>query len=128
MDGNASLTRGRSKGTDERQTVITVSPSVLYFVHPGIAVGASAVFGHHSGGGASSWTYSLGPQAVVYFGEENASVRPFVRADAGIGRTKSTGTGPFGPTTQRASLSHVGAGAWNDQFGVAFGFSMFLGD
>ena len=155
--GGASLTSGANKGEDGRHTAVSLSPSLLYFVHSGIALGGSALFAHTGGHGSSSWSYTVGPQAVVYFGEESASVRPFVRADVGIGRlgSKSTGT-PLGTLTQRVTMSRVGAGAgmldlltpsvgiygeffyrrdsysgdadsWNDQFGVAFGFSIFLG-
>jgi len=156
VDGKASLLSGGSKGSDQRQTAITLSPSVLYFVHSGIALGGSALFGRTTGGGSSSWSYSLGPQAVVYFGDESASVRPFVRAGIGFGRAKNTASGPLGSTTLRTNLSHVDAGAgmldlltssvgiygeffyrrdsyggdldtWTDQFGGAFGFSIFLG-
>ena len=156
VDGQASLTSEGSKGSDGRSTSISLSPSVLYFVHPGVALGGSVQLGRSSGHGSTSSTYSLGPRAVVYFGEEDASVRPFVRADIGIGRMKNSSEGPSGSYTQRLNLTRVGAAAglldllttsvgihgelfyrrdsygggvdtWGDQFGVAFGFSIFLG-
>ncbi|MCG6954484.1 MAG: hypothetical protein LJF04_00705 [Gemmatimonadetes bacterium] len=156
VDGQASLVSGGSKGSDGRSTSFSLSPSVLYFVHPGIALGGSAQLGHTSGRGSTSSIYSLGPQAVVYFGDETASVRPFVRADVGIGRTKNSSTGASGSFTQQVNLTRVVASAgmldlltssvgihgeifyrrdsyggdadtWADQFGVGFGFSIFLG-
>jgi hypothetical protein len=83
-------------------------------------------------------------------------VRPFVRADVGIGRMKNSSTGVSGSFTQQVNLTRVGASAgsldlltssvgihgelfyqrdsyggdadtWVDQLGVAFGFSIFLG-
>ena len=155
VDGQASLVSSGGSGNSDRQTLIHLSPTVLYFVRPGIALGGSAQFGRSSGGNASSWAYSVGPQVAVYFGDESASMRPFISAQAGIGRSSNTST-VLGSTTQHIDYTHVGANAglmdlvtssvgihgelyyqrdsyggdgngYTDGFGVAFGFSIFLG-
>jgi hypothetical protein len=149
--GQASFTSSRSDGVDGRRTSYGLSPSVLYFVRPGLALGASASVGHTSFDGSSATAWTLGPTATLYFGREAAEFHPFVTATVGLGHSS------FDTPVDEESVSHtrvrVGVGVlklltegvgvhgqagyerlsyggdgdgWDDNIGLAFGFSIFV--
>lgn len=151
VDGQASLTSSGSDGVDGRRTSYGLSPSVLYFVRPGLALGASASVGHTSFDDSSATAWTLGPMATLYFGGEAADLHPFVTATVGLGGSS------FDTPVNEESVSHTrvrmavgvlklltdGVGlhgqagyerlsyggdrdGWDDNVSVAFGFSIFV--
>lgn len=62
----------------ERSTFLNFSPSVQYFVLPGLAVGGNVVAQRSSTGDASVNTLGVGPAVSYYFGGSERSLYPFV--------------------------------------------------
>lgn len=67
---------GESAG--DRNTFLNFSPSVQYFVLPGLAVGGNIIAQRASGGDNSVNTLGVGPSVSYYFGQSERSVYPFV--------------------------------------------------
>ena len=84
--GAGSLMSSGRDAADTRSTRASIDASVSYFVRSGLAVGASLGLGYTSQGEASASSMSLGPQATLYFGGQDAELHPYLSALVGLGR------------------------------------------
>lgn len=132
---------------DERITSLHASPTVQYFVRPGLSLGGSVVLSRQSQGESSLATVGAGPTVSYFFGGPDRSVYPFVSADALYLNTESEGSsssnlgyrGSVGALVMlsrsvglNASLYYQEQGTDGDDFefdtdtyGLAVGFSAF---
>lgn len=65
---------------EEGSTQFWVSPSVLYFIMPGLGVGADLNFSKYSQGDYSETEMGIGPTVAYFIGDANSSMYPFVSA------------------------------------------------
>ena len=79
LGGTASFSSSQFEDSD-RLTTLTLSPSALFFVADGLAVGGNASFIRASSDGDSSSSFGIGPRIAYYFGGPASSVYPFVSA------------------------------------------------
>ena len=151
LDGSASFSSTRV-GDSDRITVASVSPSALFFVADGLAVGATVSLARVSGGGDPQTSYGIGPSAAYFFGGPDRRVYPFVGAGASFSRLSDDLTALGGEVTggavfmlsrtvglsgeafyQSQSYSRDGAAVFGgeesfgvDEFGVRAGIVAFL--
>ena len=83
--GGFSTSKASSGNTEgDRVTTIQVSPSFLYFISPGLGVGASAALGRESSDGYTTVNLGIGPRATYYFGRGERNVYPYLGATVGV--------------------------------------------
>jgi hypothetical protein len=80
----SSMSGDLYKVGDNSTTLILLSPSVGYFVSPGLELGAKIVFSSISIGGSSASSFTFGPEVGYYFGsgtraEVKGSVYPYLK-------------------------------------------------
>jgi hypothetical protein len=72
IDGQASFTSTgaevNGEEADDRVTQLSISPSLQYFLLPGLAVGGEIRFSRRSDEDDTSWAYGIGPAVTYYFG------------------------------------------------------------
>ena len=108
IDGNVSLTSTGSNDDGDRVTNIMLSPSVQYFVVPGLAVGASFSLERQASDGFSRTTYGVGPSVSYYFG---ASVEKAIYPFVAVGVNYFGSRFDFDGDTDTETLSAYGVGA-----------------
>ena len=78
IDGQASFTSTgaeiNGEDTDDRVTQFSLTPNLLYFVLPGLAVGGEITFARAWDDDDSNLAYGIGPAVTYYFG---AGERPW---------------------------------------------------
>ena len=90
--GEASLSSdGDERYEEGRTTVIRISPDVMYFVVPHLAVGGSLGLSSSSHGGNASTTLSVGPAVGVWFGKPDDRLFPFVTVNLWLAESQSGG-------------------------------------
>ena len=82
----------------DRVTQLTLAPSALYFVVPGLAVGGELTFGYASAGDNSYRSWGVGPAVSYYFGRGRRSVHPYVGASAQVLKNSSDGATTYEET------------------------------
>ena len=73
---------------NERLNVVSIMPSLFYFVSPGLAVGADLSYDLRYRGSSSYTTLGVGPK-IGYFGETGSNLIPFVAGGVGFLTTGS---------------------------------------
>lgn len=159
VGGAASVSRSthsvEGDDDDNSATLVALSPHVLYFVAPRVALGGTLGYARASGGGSSSSSTFVGPEARVFFADPAAKAQPFIGAT--IGREWSNFDTPIGDEDtestryggsvgvifmatrqvgisselyiQRSSsdgLTSTSPDVTNTTFGLRFGFAAFL--
>jgi len=74
--------------SNERLNVVSIMPSLFYFVSPGLAVGADLSYDLRYRGSSSYTTLGVGPK-IGYFGETGSNLIPFVAGGVGFLTTGS---------------------------------------
>lgn len=102
LDGTVSLT---SQGGElyensqgDRLTSLSLAPSVLYFVVPGLAIGGSLNLGYAAQGDNSATTIGVGPEIAYFFGAPESTVYPFVDGSVGYFSLNTEGADASGIT------------------------------
>jgi hypothetical protein len=80
ISGTASASSQHNEGSDQRVTIISLAPSGLYFVRPGLAIGGTVSLGYFDTPQATTKSFGIGPSARYYFGDVAAKTLPFVSA------------------------------------------------
>lgn len=80
ISGSAGANSQHIQGNDQTVTTISLAPSALYFVSPGLAIGGSASVGYFNSSSNSSKSFGIGPSIRYYFGDQAAKTFPFVSA------------------------------------------------
>jgi len=80
ISGSAGVSSQKADGADGSTTIITLAPSALYFVSPGVAIGGAVTFGYFNSPQSSATTFGVGPAIRYYFGDRTAKTLPFVSA------------------------------------------------
>ena len=80
ISGSAGASSQKVDGVDGSVTSISLAPSALYFVSPGVAIGGQVSLGYFSSPQASSTSFGIGPSIRYYFGDKAAKTLPFVSA------------------------------------------------
>lgn len=141
--GWSSADTGDTSG--DRLSTLALSPSVLYFVAPGLALGGDVTLVRYSRNDNSSTSASIGPAVAYYFGEGPRPVYPFVSANVHIGRSGFGGdsyanwgySASAGGIAMLADAVGVNGslyyrndrndfGDWQNTVGLAFGISAFV--
>jgi hypothetical protein len=142
--GSAGLSSHKA-GESSRSTYMHMSPSVQYFVQPGLAIGGTLSLAHARYDAASMTTYGAGPTVSYYLGDGSQSLRPYlsgrtiyagVSGSSGHALTYGGKAGVLYLFTRSVGLdaslfydawSQRGSGftSRSDAFGVALGFSAF---
>lgn len=91
VDGSAFLARVNYDNNNPGSTIITISPSILYFAANKLAIGGNVTLGHSSTGDNVSTIWSIGPEVRYYFAQLQAKTLPFIQGSFGIGRTAFSG-------------------------------------
>lgn len=73
---------------NERLNVVSVMPSLFYFVSPGLGIGADLAYDLRYRGSSSYTTLGVGPK-IGYFGETGSNLIPFVAGGVGFLTTGS---------------------------------------
>lgn len=143
LGGSAGLSSQKVGGN--RSTYMHLTPNVLYFVRPGLALGGTLSLSHSRYDEQSRTAYGVGPQISYYFGGGEQELRPYVSArsiysDASGGDygalwyggnvgvlylfTRSVG---LDASLFYNTISYRGSGppGGSDVMGIALGFSAF---
>ena len=80
ISGSAGASSQKVDGVDGTTTSISLAPSGLYFVSPGLALGGAVSFGYFTSSLASSTAFGIGPSIRYYFGDRTGKTLPFVSA------------------------------------------------
>lgn len=154
LDGTISIT---SQGGElyensqgDRLNSVSLAPSVLYFVVPGLALGGSLNVGYASQGDFSATTIGVGPEIAYFFGAPESSVYPFVDGSVGYFSLSTEGADASGITFEfgagvaamlSPSVALIVQGTYNianvsvdqanetfsgNQFGLSMGVAAFL--
>lgn len=95
VGGGASFTRNGGEVDGESldpSTEWSLSPRLMYFVLPGLALGGEASLSRDKSGGATFTTYGAGPAVAYYFGASRARPRPwypYIEGGVRLLRTRS---------------------------------------
>lgn len=142
--GSAGLSSHKA-GESNRSTYMHMSPSIQYFVQPGLAIGGTLSLAHARYDGGSISSYGAGPTVSYYFGDGAQTLRPFlsgrtiyagVSGDSDHALTYGGKLGVLYLFTRSVGLdaslfydawSRRGSGftSRSDAFGIAIGFSAF---
>lgn len=129
----------------DRITSFNLSPSVQYFVVPGLALGGDLSVSRFSDGEQSITTYGGGPSASYYFGSGERPFYPFVSANVRLVRNSENDDSNlgYGASTGAVFMFNRSVGLRtslyynvqsldaeeieidNDTFGVGIGFTAF---
>ena len=98
LGGGAAVSRTRTEfvpstgaeSTDDA-TQLSLTPSLLYFVRPGLAVGGEASFTYTDRGEVNSTAVGVGPAVRYYFARGATRTLPYVGASARLGRISTDG-------------------------------------
>ncbi len=63
----------------DRTTLINISPSVLYFVLPGLGLGGTVNYARASSGSSTQNSFGIGPTVAYYFHPPSSRVFPLLR-------------------------------------------------
>jgi len=80
IGGSAGVSSQKTDGADGSTTVISVAPSALYFVSPGVAIGGALSLGYFNNPQGSGTSFGIGPSIRYYFGDRTGKTLPFVSA------------------------------------------------
>jgi len=80
ISGSASASSQHANGSDQTTTTISLAPSALYFVKPGLALGGAVGLGYFDGAFGTTKSFGIGPSARYYFGDAAAKTIPFISA------------------------------------------------
>jgi outer membrane protein W len=80
ISGGASASSQHNNGTDQSTTSLSLAPSALYFVRPGLALGGAVSLGYFDGSIGTTKSFGIGPSIRYYFGDAAAKTFPFVSA------------------------------------------------
>ena len=73
---------------DNKMTVMTISPTLMYFIAPGLGIGADLEFTKTSQGDLSSTTMGIGPGIAYFFGDASSTMYPYLSASYVLGSEK----------------------------------------
>lgn len=91
LGGSAGVSRQESGGTTS--TVAGLTPTVGYFVRPGLELEIGLPLQYHDDAASHGWTYGLTPGVAYYFGGPNQRLYPYVSAAGGVQWNRSTASG-----------------------------------
>jgi hypothetical protein len=80
IGGSAGINSQHVSGNDQSVTSVSLAPSALYFVSPGLALGGSVILGYSDNPQVSSKSFGVGPSVRYYFGDKAAKTLPFLSA------------------------------------------------
>ena len=80
ISGGASASSQHTNGSDQNSTSLSLAPSALYFVRPGLALGGAVSLGYFDGTFGTTKSFGIGPSVRYYFGDAAAKTFPFVSA------------------------------------------------
>lgn len=80
IGGNFEFSSEGQEDVDDRATVISVSPSLGYFIADGLMIGGSLSLNHASVGDNSFSSFGIGPEIAYFFGGPGARMYPYVGA------------------------------------------------
>jgi opacity protein-like surface antigen len=94
IGGGASISRTSNSISTDGQgevdgvdvTAVSINPSLLYFVRPGLAIGGEAGFGYSDFGESSSTSFTVGPALRAYFARGETRTLPYVGVSLQLGR------------------------------------------
>ncbi|MCB2205997.1 porin family protein [bacterium] len=81
LSGTASITSQGSENSDNRYTVLSLVPSLHYFVSDGVGLGGDVSLTHASQGDASATQIGIGPK-ISYFFDKGSNTIPYLGAGA----------------------------------------------
>ena len=73
---------------DNKMTVMTISPTLMYFIAPGLGIGADVEFTKMSQGDMSSTTMGVGPGIAYFIGNASSTMYPYLSASYIFGSEK----------------------------------------
>lgn len=68
-------------GGDDRANIVTIVPSLIYFISPGIGIGGDLSYARQSQGDFSATEWGAGPK-IGFFMDSGGSMIPFIAAGA----------------------------------------------
>ena len=80
IGGSAGVSSQKADGADGSTTVISLAPSALYFVSPGVAIGGAVSLGYFNNPQSSATSFGIGPSIRYYFANRAGKTLPFVSA------------------------------------------------
>ncbi|HDS01412.1 MAG TPA: hypothetical protein ENO22_12605 [candidate division Zixibacteria bacterium] len=138
---------GGDARADERISIFTFNPAVLYFAIPNVGVGGQLMFKRESTEGDTKTFYGAGPTAAYFFGGEKSVVFPFLSMSFIYGKKtdeytetvlRFTGgttymlarnvgmTGEIFYLIENFDMESSDVSVSGNTFGVAFGLSAFI--
>jgi hypothetical protein len=138
---------GGDARADERISIFTFNPTVLYFPIPNVGVGGQIMFQRESSESNSKTFYGAGPTGAYFFGGEKSVVFPFLSISFIYGKRtdeysetvlRFTGgttymlarnvgmTGEIFYMIENFTLENSDESVSGNTFGVAFGLSAFI--